>query len=174
MKKIFSLIAGLLFSLSVLGQPLPTSEVVNAAMPKGSRLLTKEQLISYINNNFKISQVPTDKVNLYLLDGLIISFWDLSVNPESKRTLQDSQSEVLEYVGRNKENVINYSKIVAFNNIQFLLFEYQKQDEVYLWFKSDYNKNNKDINGVIQFKKPYEAKAQAALQTFLGSVHFKE
>jgi hypothetical protein len=163
----------LLFGLKLSGQA-PISEVVDATLPKGAKLLTKEQLIAYTKSNYKRSQIPTDKKNTYQLDGLLISVWDLSVNPGLKRSLQASQSEMLGYLKRNTENTINYSKIITVNNIQFLVCEYQKQDEVYLWFKSDYNKANKNISGVIQFKKPDQNKAEAALQTFLASVHFKE
>ena len=173
MKKISFLIIGLFISAFTSAQ-IPSSDVVSAAMPNGAKLLTKEQLQSFTKNNYKRSQIPTDKKNIYQLDGVLISFWDLSVNPGFERSLQASQSEMLGYLGRNSENTINYSKIIKVNNIQFLLCEYQKQDEVFLWVKSDLNKSNKYISGVVQFKKPDEDNAQRALETFLGSVHFKE
>jgi len=115
-----------------------------------------------------------NKENYYKLDGVLISFWDLSVNPEFKKTLQASQSEMLGYLARNKENTVNFSKIITVNNIQFLVCQYQKQNEVYLWFKSDFNKDNKDICGIIQFKKPDEDKAEKALKDLLQSMHFKD
>ncbi len=152
----------------------PTSEVVSANMPKGATKLSREQLTNYVHNNFKQSALPLEKENLYQLDGLIISFWDLSVNPEFKKSLQASQSEMLAVLKRNSENTINYSKIITVNNIQYLVYQYQKNDEVFLRFQSEFNKNNKNICGLIQFKKPDEDKAQKALQTFLESVHFKE
>jgi len=173
MKKILFLIAGLFLSLYAVGQ-VPSSNVVIATMPKGATKLTRDHLLNIVHNDYKRSSIPLDKENTYQLDGVLISFWDLSVNPEFKKSLKASQSEMLEYLGRNKENVVNYSKIISVNNIQYLVCEYQNNDEVYLWFKSDYNKKNKDINGVVQFKKPDEEKAHKALNDFLSTVHFKE
>jgi len=80
---------------------------------------------------------------------------------------------MLGYLRIDHDNIIDYSKIIAVNNIQFLICQYEKDGEAFLWFKSDYDRDNKNISGVIQFKKPDEDKAQKALQTFLGSVHFK-
>jgi hypothetical protein len=173
-QKITLFILGFFFSFYAMGQQPTSSEVVNAVMPKGATKLTGEQLSNYVCKNYIRPGIPLDKENTYQLDGLLISFWDLSVKPEFKKSLQDSQSEILAILKRNDENVINYSKIIAVNNIQFLVYEYQKSDEVYLWFRSDFNKNNENIIGTIQFKKPDEDKAQKALQTFLQTVHFKE
>jgi len=173
MKKIFLLLAGLFCSLYAMGQA-PTRDVFTADTPKGATRLSKEQLLSYMHHNFKTSAVPDDKEHTYKLDGLLISYWSLSVNPEFKKSLQASESEILAVLKRNPENVIHYSKIVSANKIQFLVYEYQRNDEVLLRFQSEFNKDNKNINGLIQFKKLDEEKAQKALQDFLKSVHFKE
>jgi len=173
MKKILFLIAGLFLFFYAVGQT-PSSNVVTATMPKGATRLTRAQLINIVHNNYKKSGIPLDKGNTYQLNGILISFWDLSVNPEFKKSLKASQSEMVGYLSRNKENIIHYSQIIKVNNIHYLVCEYQNDDEIYLWFKSDYNKNDKDINGVIQFKKPDEDKAHKALDDFLSTVHFKE
>jgi hypothetical protein len=173
-QKITLLILNLFFGLYAMGQQNPSSEVVSATMPIGTKHLTKAKVLDYVHKNYKRSQISVDRKNIYQLDGLLISFWDLSINPEFKKSLQDSQSEMLGLLKRNPENVINYYKIITVNNIQFLIYEYQKQDEVFLRFQSEYDKNNKDICGLIQFKTPDEAKAQKALNDLLQTVHFKE
>jgi len=174
MKKIVFLIAGLSLRLIVMGQQIPSSDVVDASMPNGAKLMTKEQVIDYTKRNYKRSEISPERKNIYQLDGLIISFWDLSVNPGFKKSLQASRAEMQELFSWNKEIVVNLSKIITVNNIQYLVYEYQKNDEAFLRFQSEFNKNDKNICGIIQFKKGDEDKAQAALQTFLGSVHFKE
>jgi hypothetical protein len=174
MKKITFLIFGLCYCLTAISQQIPSSEVVIASMPPGSRLLTEDQVTKFTSEHFKRSQIPAGKKNIYQLDELIISFWDLSVNPEFKKSLKDSQSEISEYLGRDDANTINYTKLIRVNDIQFLIYQYERHGDVYLRFQSEYNKNNRDICGVIQFSKPNEAKAQEALQTFLKTVHFKE
>jgi hypothetical protein len=174
MRKIILSIAFLFLSIFVFAQENPNSTVVTARMPKGSVKLGKKELSKFLHENFKKSGVPLDKENTYQLDGIIISFWDLSVNPESKKSLKATQSEMLSVLKLNNDNVINYSKIISVNNIQYLVYEYQKDDEVYIWFRSDFNKDNKNINGTIQCKDQDKDKAHEVLKTFLESVHFKE
>lgn len=173
MKKIFLLIQSVLFCSLALCQPSPSSDVVTATMPAGSRLMSKKEVIDF-TKNYKRSQISPDRKNIYQSDGLIISFWDLSVNPGFKKSLEASRSEMLAVFKLDKEAVINFSKIIDINNIHFLVYEYQKGDEVFLRFQSEFNKSDKNICGIIQCKKPDEDKAQKALSELLNSVHFKE
>jgi hypothetical protein len=172
MKKTIFLITGLFISLYTMGQS-PTSDVFNATAPKGAKKLTREQLTNYVHSNYKRSGLPLDKENTYQVDGLLISYWSLSVNPDFKKSLKSTQSEMLAVLKENN-NMINDSRIIKINNIQFLVYEYQKENEVTLRFQSEFNKNNKNINGIIQFKEADKDKAHKALDDFLQTVHFKE
>jgi hypothetical protein len=172
MKNIVFLIIGLLISSQLIGQT-PKSDVVSVRLPHGATSLTKEQLSKVAHNNFKRSGVPLDVENYYQLDGLIISFWDIEVNPDFNRSLEEIRSGMVAILKRNNDTV-NFSKIITVNNIQFLEYEYQKDDEVYLRFQSEFNKNHKNICGIIQFKKPDQDKAHKALQDLLQSIHFKD
>ena len=163
----------LFLTTCALGQQTPSSTVVTATMPQGATKPTKDELAKYIHDNYKRSQVPLDKTNTYKLNGLLISFWDLSINPPFKKSLEASQSEILGYLKQNSENTINYSKIITVNDIRFLVYVYQKGNEEYLRFQSEYNKDNKNICGLIQCKKPDEVEAEETLQTFLSTIHFK-
>jgi hypothetical protein len=173
MKNIVFLIIGSFCSLYAIGQT-PASTVVDITIPKGASRLSHEQLTKYISNNFKRSGVPLNKENTYQLNGMIISFWDLSVNPKFKKSLKATQTEMLSTLKLVDNLIIINSQIITVNNVRFLEYEYQIEDEVYLRFQSAYNKNNKNICGIIQFKKPDEAKAHKALDDFLSTVHFKE
>lgn len=173
-EKVVLLILLISFNLSVAIGQAPKSEVVNADMPPGAKQLTKEQLSTFVRNNYKKYSIPLGKENTYQLDGLVISFWDLSVNPEFKKSLEASQSEILGYLKWTDRNVINFSKIVTINNIRFLEYEYQTGDEVYLRFQSEFDKKNRNICGVIQCKEPDKDKAQKTMDDFLKTVHFKE
>src|ERR1700744_188691 len=109
-EKVVLLILLISFNLSVAFGQAPQSEVVNADMPAGAKQLTKEQLSTYVHKNYKVSQMPKKRENTYQLDNLLIAFWDLSVNPEFKKSLKASQAEILEYLKWTDDNVINYSK----------------------------------------------------------------
>ena len=151
-----------------------SSEVVNASIPKGAKHISTEELSNYLKSNYKYSQISFNRANVFKMGRLIISFWDLSVNPVSKKSLEDSQLEILGYLKYNPENVINFSKIETINNIRFLIYQYQKGDETFLRFQSEFNSKNRNICGIVQFKKPDENDAHAALKELLESVHFKE
>ena len=45
---------------------------------------------------------------------------------------------------------------------------------MFLRFQSEYNSKNRNICGIVQFKKTDENDAHAALKELLESVHFKE
>jgi len=173
MKNITFFTICLFFSIHAIGQ-IPKSDVVSLSVPNGARSLTKEQLSKIVHNNFKRSGVPLNMENYYQLDGLIISFWDHeeNVSPEFQRSLEEIKSGMLGILKQNNDTV-NFSKIITINSIQFLVYEYQKEDEVYLRFQTGF-KNNKNFGGIIQFKKPDEAKANKALQDLLQSIRFKD
>jgi alpha-amylase/alpha-mannosidase (GH57 family) len=161
----------LLFSIYAIGQS-PKSNVVSISAPAGAIQLTKEQASELIHANFKQSSIPLDKENYYQLNGIIMSFWDIEQDTEYKRSLEEIRSGMLGVL-KYAHDTVNFSKIITVNNSQFLVYEYQKDDEVYLWFQTDF-KNNKKSGGTLQFKKPDEAKAERALQDLLQSIHFKE
>jgi hypothetical protein len=176
MKKAFFSIIGLLFGLTGICQ-IPKSEVVNATLPQGTKSLTKEQTSTILRNNFKRNEVPTDNKSLniqnyYQMNGLIIAFWDDEVNPPFNRSLEEISSGMTGIFKYNHDTV-NFNRIITLNNVKYLEYEIQKEDEAYLWFQSEVNKNNKSICGVIQFKKQDETKAEKYLDDLLKSVHFK-
>jgi hypothetical protein len=174
-KKTLSLIIGVFFSGFAIGQANPSSNVVNLKVPERAVKLSTDDVQTFIKaNGFKHSQLAFEKRRkFYEVDGLIISFWDIPMNPTHKRSLQKMQDEGLGILKDDKENIIKFSKIESINNIQFLIYEYQKEDEVFLRFISDEN-NNKNLTGILEFKTSDEKKAEAVLQEFLQSMHFKQ
>jgi hypothetical protein len=150
----------------------PKSNIVNLSLPNQVFSLTRNQAASIIHTNFKRSSIPLNRDNYYQLGGLIISFWDVEENPGFETALTDTQSGIIGMLKRNQDT-INFSKIIKINEMQFLVYEYQKDNEVHLWFQTEFH-NNKHFGGVIEFKKPDEEKAQQVLQELLQSIHFKE
>jgi len=67
-----------------------------------------------------------------------------------------------------------FSKIITVNNIRFLIYEYQRNEEFYLRFQSELDRNRNNISGLIRFEKADEHKAQTALNDLLQTIHFKE
>jgi|GEM_PF-3444296 len=147
LKKINFLSIGFLFGLSAFGQA-PSKETFGATAPKQAIKIDKEHLVTILHQSRRQSTVPTDNENTYQLDGLLISYWGLSVNADYHKTLEESQSEILGYLKGDKENNKVNSKIIAVNNIKFLIYEYQRNDQFYLRFKSEFDKNYHNINGV--------------------------
>jgi hypothetical protein len=143
-------------------------------MPKGAVKLSRDQVKSFLGKDDQYGNIPFDRENYYKLDGMIISFRDLNFSRDFTKPLKATEAEMLEGLRLVKENVLDYSKIITVNGIQFLVYQYENGDNLFLRFRSDYDKDNRNIVGVIQFKKPDEEKAQKALQTFLSTVHFKE
>ena len=131
MKKITFLIFGLCWSFKAISQQIPSSEVLTASMPPGSKLLTQDQLVKFTRKNFTRTPIPADKKNIYQLDGIIISFWDIEQDTEYKRSLEEIRSGMLGVL-KYAHDTVNFSKIITINNSQFLVYEYQKEDEVYL------------------------------------------
>lgn len=172
MKKVTLIIICTLLGLRTIAQ-IPKSRVVDAAMPNGAIRLTNEQLKDYIRNNYKKSGVPLDKDNVYQIDGVIISFWDLHVNPQFKKSLEASQKEILGYLKWTDHNNVNFSKIITVKGVRYLEYEYQKYDEVFLRFQSEFDSNNDNICGIVQCKEPDRQKAEETLDNFLQTVHFK-
>ncbi len=171
MKKIITLTIGLFFSFYVSAQEVST-DVFVAATPAGSTKLTGDALSKYLHSNFKITLVPSNYETTYLAGGVIICFWDLKADPAYKKTLEEVQIRMDAFLKKN--NTFVNSGIQTANNIRFLVWEYHNDDEVYIRFMSEYNNNNQSMDGIIQFKKPDEDKAQQALKDLLASMHFKE
>jgi hypothetical protein len=150
----------------------PNSKIVNASMPVGTTALTKEQAAHLLHANFRRPSMPLNKDNYYRSDGLIVSFWDVEENPGFEKSLEDLRSGIIGLLKENKDSV-NFSKIIKVNEMNFLVYEYQKDGEVHLWFQTDF-RNNKHFGGVIEFKETDEEKAHEYLDKFLKNVHFKD
>ena len=173
MKKIFVVILIMSLSIHAIGQST-SSEVVNASVPKGAKHISTEELSNYLKSNYKHTIIPTEKPNIFKINDIIIGFWDLSVNYDSKKSLEKLQSEIIGYHSLNPKSAIYFSKIETVNNVKFLIYEYKNDDDIHLRFQSEYNSKGKNICGIVLFKKTDEDTAHAVLKEFLESVHFRE
>jgi hypothetical protein len=177
-KKIIVLNIGLFLSIVVFGQASPSSKIIDASMPAGTSMLTNDQMSQYMKSNFKRNGIPIDNkyldvTNYYKKEGLIISFWDFETDTSYRISLEGIGAGILGLLKRNKDTV-NLYRIVKINDIKFLEYEYQQDNEIFLRFQSDANAKNQNICGLIQCKKPDERIAQSYLQELLQSMHFKE
>src|SRR6185503_5062436 len=173
MKKINLLIICFLLGYSAFGQ-VPSTETFGATVPKEAIKLDRDHVLSIAHKTLRQSYVAPGIENTYQLDGLVISYWGLSVSPDNTKSLEDSQKEILGLLKRNEGDIVKNSKIVTVNNIRFLVYEYHRGDDVSLRFQSELDKNHKNVNGLIQFKKPDEDKAHKALDDSLHTIHFKD
>jgi hypothetical protein len=156
-----------------MSQVAAKSDVVNVILPHGTSVIEKGNIERTVHTNFKRTSIPFDKENYFQSDGLIISFWDDKVNPEFNRKLDDIQPGILAVLKYNHDQV-NFSKIITVNGMRFLIYEYEKDNEVDLRFQSEFDKNNRDVLGVIQFKKPNEERGQQYLQQLLQNMYHKD
>jgi len=157
----------------VIAQAL-SKKTFSATVPKEAIKLDRGHALSLVHQNSRPSYTPPGIDNTYQLNGLIISYWGLSVPADYHKTLENTQTEILGYMKLGKPTPVVFSKIIAINNIRFLVYEYQRGDDLNLRFQSDFDRNRNSVNGLIQFKKPDEQKAQKALDDLLHTIHFKE
>lgn|GEM_PF-919689 len=160
---------------NVVAQPPVKSMVVSGGIPDRAVRLSNAQAEAIITKEgYKHSQVTLDdKRNLYQIDGLLVSCWDVPISPDDKRSLEQMRIEGRAILNLNKDNIVNFSNIETINNVRFLITEYERGDEVFLRFISEARNNNHNLNGIVQFKKPDEEKAQIVLKELLQGIRFK-
>jgi len=148
------------------------NNVFTATPPKDATSLTGEQLQTYLRSHFTVTLVPGNHETTYLADGVIICFWDLKANPPYYKPIDSLQARMVR--GSSKNSTINYSRFETINNVRFGIYEFQKDDEVYIRFGSEVNKNLQSMNGILQFKAADKDKAHGYSKDLLASMHFKE
>jgi hypothetical protein len=171
MKKAIFFTIGLFFGLYSAAQEVST-DVYVAATPKGATKLVGQGISDYLRSNFKISLVPTNQENTCLADGVVICFWSLKAAPEYKKTLEDVKTSMDAFL--KKKNTYITSDITTINGIRFFVWEFHNDDETYIRFMSDMNKNKDNMDGIIQFKAADSDKAHEYAKDLLASMHFKE
>jgi len=155
-----------------LAQKLALTKGVSAVAPQGSKRLTKAEVAAFVKANFKHTEIDTNKTIVYQNNHLLISYWDIYTGPEFRRPLEKTLKGVIELAKGYNNNIVTTSKIVTVNGTRFIILEYERNDEVYLRFLSEVKPNGVNANGIIQFKKPYEAEAQKALEELLPTIKF--
>jgi len=171
MKRISFLVVCMLFCLYATAQ-VDVNNVFTAMPPKNATSLTGEQLQTYVRGHFKITLVPSNHEFTYLADGVIICCWDLKANPQYLKPLDSLQARGVR--GVSKTAIVNDSHFETVNNIRFGIYEFQHDDEVYIRFGSEVNKNLQSMNGILQFKAADKDKAHQYLKDLLASMRFKE
>jgi len=171
MKRISFLVACMLFCLYATAQ-VDVNNVFTAMPPKNATSLTSEQLQTYLRSHFKVTLVPGNHETTYLADGVIVCFWDLKANPQYLKPLDSLQARGVR--GVSKSATLNDSHFETVNSVRFGVYEFQKEDEVYIRFGSEVNKNLQSMNGILQFKAADKDKAHQYLKDLLASMRFKE
>ncbi|WP_298681539.1 hypothetical protein [uncultured Mucilaginibacter sp.] len=155
-----------------LAQKLALTKGVSAVAPQGSKRLTKAEVAAFVKANFKHTEIDTNKTIVYQNNHLLISYWDIYTGPEFRRPLEKTLKLLTYLFKDDHNNIVTTSKIINVNGTRFIILEYERNDEVYLSFLSEVKPNGVNANGIIQFKKPYEAEAQKALEELLPTIKF--
>lgn len=174
MKKINMLTIGLMISISSFAQQISFNKLANVSLPKGVQKVDEAQSLSHSKRLFKHTSMGALKTkNLYTIGDISIALWDLS-NPNDKRSLEDIKNETLGLLKLDKNIIVNSAVIKKINNTNFFIFNDQQNGDVnYYQFISE-PRNNKTLNGLIEYKNSDKDKAKAILDDVLKSVKFKE
>jgi hypothetical protein len=159
------------FSASCQKNVLKSNAIV--IIPQNAQKLSSTQLSDYVKTNFKDYKppIPLNSEHAYKINNVFLSYWDVNESSEQfKKPLKAVQSEALEGMSWNKAYVVNSSKIITVNNIQFLIINYQRGNDAFIKFDSEY-KNLTCLNGIIQFTKGNETEANQVLNDFLKTVN---
>ncbi len=153
------------------------SNIVSITLPKKTEKISKSAYFDHLHRNYKNYNTGDEKVDgffrkTYKIDNILIKFYDADRSYDPKKTLVKFQNQFLEMMKWGGITV-NFSKIITVNNIQFLVYEHQIDDEMTINFISE-TKNNKCITGELKFKKADDEKAQQILDKLLKSMHYKE
>jgi len=181
MKNTLSLIISLLITITSFAQQKDTlSNVIRLKLPSTNENLTKESLKTYIKSHYKYSRIPSDSKNLYKIGNVLLSFKDLSFVPQfenqKKPTLnaiKDDMSSLWTTSKYNKGIVVDESKIITVNRVQYAVINLHQDDEGLIQVYSDYDKKNRYISMTLQFKKNEEQKATQLLNDILKDITFK-
>ena len=174
MKKFHFIIICLLYSLNVMSQQAsPSGDVMQLTLPKGTEKLNRQQFNNF-SKQFGKTFISDFHSYAYKKDGLLIYYLNLSIPTKMKKNLESDQKMIVSLLGQLRGTVVDTSKIIIVNNIRFLIIEFHEKDDWYIRFTSDYDKNNKSINGFIEYKKADDAEARQYLHDLLSSMHFKD
>src|ERR1700741_246222 len=114
MMKAFIFLSLCLFSSYFAFWQAPSGETFNAAAPREAKKLTKERFLSIVRRDYKRSVISENHENIYQLDGLLISYWGLSVRPDYNKSLEASRSEMLGILKISPpKNIVDFSKIIV-------------------------------------------------------------
>jgi len=167
---VYTFLSVLFISHFAFSQKLALTKGVSAVAPQGSKRLTKAEIAAFVKANFKHTEIDTNKSIVYQNNHLLISYWDIYTGPQFRQKLEKVQKGIVYSV--KYDYIIDYSKIIVVNNIRYFVIQYGKDGEGIIRFFSETQPNGVNANGIIQFKKPYEAEAQKALEELLPTIKF--
>ncbi|MCC8424364.1 hypothetical protein [Mucilaginibacter sp. UR6-11] len=174
MNKIILLIIGLLFSLDSIAQEITIGTTADVKLPPNAEKIDKQSMIARSGRLYGNSQLQhwskTD--NLYKLDDITLSIWDVHHAKDDTRTLDDIKIQMLGLFENDKSIKVSDATIKKVKNHWFLIIKYQKGEPFYVWFISD-PKNFKSLNGLMEFKKEDQGKAEAKLNEILNNSFFR-
>jgi len=181
MKNISSVVVSLLITITCFAQQVDTlSSVIHLKLPSITEKMTKGNLKIYIQGHYKHSRILSDSKNLYRIDDMLLSFRDLSFVPQFENqqrptlnAIKDDMSSLWATSKHNKAIIVDESKIITINRVQYAVINIHEDDEGLIQVYSDYDKKNRYISMTLQFKKNEEQKATQFVTDILKSITFK-
>ncbi|MVN92581.1 hypothetical protein [Mucilaginibacter aquatilis] len=166
--------ACLLTSAYTFAQDTTGTHLVTFSLPKKVQKLSKQQYLDYGKKSFNKSYTALPNDHVYLTEGLLVTIRDRETESTKKRTLEQLKREMEEVIGSGN-GTYTQSRIVTVDNRKFYIFEFYIKNEGHLSFYTDYIGNkNKNTVGVIDFKRPDEAKAHKHLEDILKGMRFTD
>jgi hypothetical protein len=153
-------------------QQQPRKEVMHMSLPKGTQKIEGSQFGDLKSRKFDNEKAGIFKDHTYKKDGLLIYYLYSSTAPGLRKDLENEQKQMFSLSKQKTDRITEDAKIVAVNNIRYSIIRYHESKEWYLWFFSEYDKNECFINGFVQYQQHAEVKANQYLLELLGTMHF--
>ncbi|MBC7399061.1 MAG: hypothetical protein H7289_03885 [Mucilaginibacter sp.] len=171
---ILIIIGSTIFSLSSFAQEEAIGTTAYVKLPRDAERIDKESMLVRSKNLFGNSQLQywskTD--NLYALGDITLSLWELNHAKDDIRTLAEIKTEMLGLFGRDDSIKVSNVAIDKIRNHTYLIFKYRRGDVYYIRFISD-PKKFKSLNGLMEFKKTDQEKAESKLNEILNNVFLR-
>ncbi|HVW96137.1 MAG TPA: hypothetical protein VHA56_09235 [Mucilaginibacter sp.] len=141
-------------------------------MPKGAEKIDASRV-----GDLKVRKLDKKKADffrdhIYLKDDLLNYYTYRTDIPLLRKGLENRQRQMVSLLRQNPSFTVTGSDIVTYNNIKYLIIKYQEDNQWYIWYSSDYNKEGSFINGFIQYSKGDDLKAKQYLEDMLSTTKF--
>lgn len=143
-------------------------------LPQGSEQLSEKQYETFVTAHFSESPISSYHDQIFKKDDVIISYQSHQYPPVFNTKLEATQKQFNSILGKSGKKTLISSEIITVNSIRFLIIEFKKDNDYGLAFWSDYDTQNRFVNGQLYFNANDEETAKQFLDFMLAHFRFTE